>query len=211
MRFLDSSYLSTSLEVVVARNDKKTMSTYQTLGIILKKTDFGEADQLLNIYTQSHGKIIALGKGTKKIQSKLSSGLQYFSLINLMVAWGKNYDHIAGVELARIFSGIAIDLKKIILASYALELVDQLTKPNQPDIKIFTLLSKYLLALNDNSFTFKEWQIVRQAFVVKLLTILGFQPPKEIIAEPNRIDVFLKQNLDLALRSENFFSKIKLV
>ena len=65
--------------------------------------------------------------------------------------------------------------------------------------------------LNDNFFTFKEWQIVRQAFVVKLLTILGFQPPKEIIAEPKKIDVFLKQNLDLSLQSENFFQKIRLV
>lgn len=184
------------------------MSTYQTHGIILKKTDHNESDQLFSIYTESKGKILALGRGTKKIQSKLNSSLQYLALLNLMIASGKNYDHLAGVELIKSFSNITNDFKKIILASFSLELVEKLTKRSLPDIKIFNLLLKYLQVINDHSFTNQEWQMIKQAFVVKLLSLLGFQPTPEIISEPKKLDNFLKQHLDSPMETEKFMTKM---
>lgn len=180
------------------------MATYQTLGIILKKTDRGEVDQLFNIYTAQRGKVIALGRGTKKIQSKLNGSLGQFSRLNLMIAPGKNYDHIAGAVVEENFSKIKNDLKKIILASFGLELVDKLTKTGQSEPKIFVLLSKYLEALNVNSFSDKEWQTIKQAFVIKLLSLLGFQPKPDIASDSKKLDIFLKQQLDFPLLTEKF-------
>jgi DNA repair protein RecO (recombination protein O) len=184
------------------------MATYQTQGIILKKADQGESDQLFSIYTVKKGKVRALGRGTKKIQSKLNSSLQQFSLVNLMIASGKNYDHVAGAQLVKNFSGIKKDLKKVILASFGLEVVDKLTKVDQPDTKIFTLLAKYLEAINDNSFTEEEWQIIKQAFVIKLLTLLGLRPKEDIITNTKKLDNFLKDHLDSELQTEKFLAKI---
>jgi len=184
--------------------------TYQTQGIILKKTDFGEADQLFNIYTQSQGKIIALGRGTKKIQSKLSGSLQQFCLLNLMIAPGKNYSHIAGVTLAKNFSGIKNDLKKIILGSFALELIDKFTQTDQPDINIFILLSKYLAAINDNLFSEKEWHLIKQAFIIKLLSLLGLAPGPEISSDSKKLNQFLKNHLDSELQTEKFLVRMKI-
>jgi len=184
--------------------------TYQTQGIILKKTDFGETDQLFSIYTNSQGKVIALGRGTKKIQSKLSGSLQQFCLLDLMIAPGKNCSHIAGVTLAKNFSGIRNDLKKIILGSFALELIDKFTQPAQPDTSIFILLSKYLVAINDNLFSEKEWRLIKQAFIVKLLSLLGLAPGAEIASDSKRLNQFLKNYLDSELQTEKFLIRMKI-
>jgi len=184
------------------------MSTYQTLGIILKKTDSGEADQLFSIYARKTGKILALGRGTKKIKSKLNSSLQQFAIVDLMIAPGKNYDHIAGAVIVKNFSNLQKDLKKIILGSFGLELVEKLTKVGQPDLKIFDLLAKYLEVIDSHSLKDNEWPEIKQTFIVKLLTLLGFAPPADIISQPKKLDNFLKQHLDFELMSERFLVRV---
>ena len=63
---------------------------YQTQGIILKRTDFSETSQLFSIYSSGLGKIEVIGRGTKKIKSKLNSQMQFFAVIDLEIARGKN-------------------------------------------------------------------------------------------------------------------------
>jgi len=184
------------------------MATYQTKGIILKKTDQGEADQLFIIYTQSHGKITALGRATKKIKSKLSGNLKQFAIIDLMIAPGKNYSHIAAANIFVNFKKLEKDLKKIILASHSLELVDKMTKSEQGDQEIFNLLCRYFNALDENLFKDEEWQIINQAFVIKLLAILGFNPTKDIADSPSKLRIFLKNHLNQELKTSHFLSKI---
>ena len=174
----------------------------------MKKTDFREADRLFTIYTEDKGKILALGRGTKKIQSKLNSSLHYFSIVNLMIAPGKNYDHIAGVYLFNNFKKINDEIKKILLAAFGLELVDKLTRPEAADKKIFTLLSRYFSAINDNSFNDNEWRLIKQAFTVKLLDLLGLNPPEQIAVNYKKLDIFLKNQLDFEIKTERFLSNI---
>ena len=182
--------------------------TYQTKGIILKKIDHKEADQFFSIYTEDKGKILALGRGTKKIQSKLNPSLHYFSVVDLTIANGKNFDHITGVCLAKNFRRIQDQIKKIILASFGLELVEKLTEVGVSDRRIFTLLSRYFSAINENDFNNKEWQLIKNAFLIKFLDLLGFNPPPEIVSNPSMVDIFLKNQLDFELKTERFLSKI---
>ncbi len=182
--------------------------TYQTQGIILKKIDFREADQLFSIYTENKGKILAIGRGTKKIQSKLNCSLQYFSVLDLMIAPGKNYDHIAGVYLANNYKKIQKQIKKVILASFGLELIEKLTTLGNSDRRIFILLKRYLDAIDSNDFSDREWQLVKNAFSVKFLDLLGLNPPSEIVSNPIKLNIFLKNQLDFELKTERFLSKI---
>ena len=176
--------------------------TYQTPGIILKQIDRGEADQIFTIYTQKKGKILALGRGTKKIQSKLNSQLKSLAVIDLMIASGRNYDHIAAAQIQRNFLKIGHDLKKIVLASFALEIIDRLTKIGLRDEKIFFLLVKYFNVLDINQFNWAEWQMVKQAFTIKLLSLLGFTPSAEISQHAAKLANFLKYHLESELGSE---------
>jgi len=184
------------------------MSTYQTQGMILKITDRGESDQLFSIYTATAGKILALGKGTKKIKSKLNGQLRLFAIIDLMIAPGKNHDHVAAAAFAANFFGITNDLKKIIYASFALELVERLTKPGDGDEKIFALLAGYLQAINDHQYSSRQWPTIKQAFMVKFLTLLGLAPPAGIAQDVKKLEDFLNQHLEKPLETEKFLAKM---
>lgn len=185
------------------------MSTYYTQAIILSQTDRGEADQLFSLYTHSHGKALAVARGARKVKSKLRGHLQMFSLLNIMIAPGKGYDHVAGVTIERRYKNVAQDLRKIVLATYAMELVDSFTKPSSADDRIFGLLIKYFDALEEHDFSETEWQLVKQAFVIKLLTLLGFEPPAEVAQNPLRLEKFLQHHLEVKLQTEAFISRLK--
>lgn len=183
------------------------MSTYYTRGIILKKSDRGEADQIFSIYTQDRGKVVALGRATKKIQSKLNPSLQQFTVLELMIATGKAVDHIAAVKIETNFKNLRQDLKKIILGSFALELTEKLTKTDHSDPKIFSLLAKYLTALDGNEFKDSDWQTIKQAFAVKLLILLGLEPTEDTLADTKKLDIFLNNQLDSQLQTEQFLMR----
>jgi DNA repair protein RecO (recombination protein O) len=184
------------------------VATYQTLGIILSKTDRGQADQLFSIYTSNHGKISALGRGTKKIESKLNCQLQFFCVINLMIAVGRNYDHIAGALIVQDFCPLKKNIKKIVMASFGLELVDKLTKLSQSEEKIFDLLFKYLVFINSSAISPKAWSVLRRRFVNQLLILSGLGPKADIASDPEKLDIFLKNQLDFELKTERFLTKI---
>lgn len=185
------------------------MSTYYTKGIILRKTDRGEADQLFSIYTEDRGKIVAFGRATKKIQSKLNGALQPFATLQLMMAHGKVYDHIAGVEIVQHYSGVIQDLKKIVLGSHGFELVDHMTKLDNGDPRIYRLLEAYMAAIEENDFSDNDWHLVKQAFVIKLLALLGFSPPEEVAESEEELEKFLNEHLDFELKTTPFLARIR--
>jgi len=148
---------------------------YRTLGIILRRRDYRESDGLFSIYTRDRGKIEAIAKGVKKIKSKLGPHLDYFAVIDLMLARGKSFYQLAGATVIKNFSGIKTELRKISLASYCLEIVDILQKEGQKDEAIWRLL-KELLEILDRSSSDKDEIFLVRIFSLKLLSHLGYAP-----------------------------------
>ena len=54
-------------------------SRKKTLTIVLRRTDFGEADRILTLLTPE-GKKTAIARGVRKPKSKLAGGIELFSL-----------------------------------------------------------------------------------------------------------------------------------
>ncbi len=182
----------------------------RTDGIILKKTDWGEAGQLFSIYTRDFGKVELIGRGTKKIQSKLNSHLQFFAVIDLSFAKGKKIDQLIAVSIVKNFALLKGDLQKIILGLWVLEIVEKMTKTNHPDEKIFLLLQKYLTYLNTTrAESVEDYPALRTVFIIELMTELGYKPPQNIINDSRRLNSFLSQHLEQELEVEKFLSLIK--
>ena len=51
----------------------------KTLAIVLRRTDFGEADRIVNLLTPG-GKVSAMARGVRKPKSKLAGGIEFFAL-----------------------------------------------------------------------------------------------------------------------------------
>ncbi len=159
-------------------------STYLTSGIVLKRRDYREADRLVTIFTEDHGKIDTVARGVKKIVSKLAGHLEPLSYSSLMLARGRTYDILATSIRQSSFRIPQTDLRAFALASYVMETVDRLTRPNQADRQLFLLLVHYLHVLeqdileHDGTPVFQR-VLISEFFLFQILKQLGYAPELE--------------------------------
>ena len=147
------------------------MSTYKTIGIIIKRSNYGEADRILTIFTEKLGKIRASAKGIRKIKSKLAGSLELFCLTDFVIAEGRNLDIVTGAEIRKCFFDLRNDLTKTQKAFYLGELTEKLTEENDPHDEIFFLLDTVLENINA-----EQSDILISFFEFNLLTELGYHP-----------------------------------
>ncbi len=152
--------------------------TYRTLGIVLRRRDVRESDRLYTIFTKRHGKIEAIARGGRKTVSKLSPHLESFATVDLLIAKGRFWDHVAGVETVERFNLVNDKFYATWAAFYAFELIDTLTKAEYRDYGLWNLLLEYMRTLNEipsGATVFSLKQVVR-AYSCQLLLRLGVAP-----------------------------------
>jgi len=76
---------------------------YKTEGIVLKSTEFKEADKIVTIYTKDYGKITAIAKGVRKIKSKFGSSLEILTHSVFLFYKGRNIDIVSQTEILESF------------------------------------------------------------------------------------------------------------
>lgn len=152
------------------------MSTYKTKGIIIKRTDLGEADKILTFYTFNLGKKKAVAKGVRKVTSRLAGHLELFLLVDLILAKGKNLDTVISAQTIQSFKGIRQNLEKTSQAYFICELLDKLTPDEYQDTRVYDLLLDTLTFLDVRIFDQNKISLLIKAFEMKLLVLLGFSP-----------------------------------
>src|SRR5690349_12421149 len=108
---------------------------YRTEAIILRRSELGEADRILTLYTPQWGKRRAIAKGIRRPASKLRGHLELFTRAKLLLARGRTLDVITGAETSEAFHGLRDEdpgaLERIGIAYYLVELLDQFTEEEQ--------------------------------------------------------------------------------
>lgn len=137
-----------------------------------------DADRHYTIFTENHGKISVLAKGSRRGRSKMSPHLAAFDAVDLMIARGRMIDRLAGTGLSRSFGGILGSLPKTAAAQSFLLTVDALTKRELPEERIFCLIHELMAALDESrdAAGADAYRPIFDAAVIKLLDILGFAP-----------------------------------
>lgn len=147
------------------------MANYKTKGIIIKRSNFGEADRLLTIYTEKYGKVRAIAKGARKPTSRLGGNLEPFCSAYFVIAEGRNLDIVTEAEIIECFFALRNDLKSTHTSYYLAEVIDKLTEDNQKHPEVFTLLVKTLEKINS-----LPSGLVLPYFELNLAARLGYQP-----------------------------------
>lgn len=153
-------------------------SHYRTQGIIIKKTNRGEANQLLTFYTKNFGKLEILGKAIRKIKSKLRAGAELFYLSEIEFIQGKTKKTLIDAILIENYPNIRKNLKRFRIAYQIVEILDNLVVKEEKDEKIWQLLKEALEKLNSlkkMSAVYTE-EIIYYYFFWNLISILGYQP-----------------------------------
>lgn len=162
------------------------MRSHKTTGIILKRTDLGEADRLLTIFSFDQGKIRASVRGAKKPLSKLAGHLEPAFMTNFQLSEGRNFYVVTGAELRYAYPDIRTDLAKTGLAYYLLETVDSLTQEGEEHRTLFELLKDALLLVETTEDEARQ-RLILPIFTLKALVNLGFLPELAHCVECNEV------------------------
>lgn len=144
------------------------MPAVTTEGLILKRSNFGEADRVLTVLTDRYGKISVIAKGVRKITSRRSGNVELLNRVKLHLFKAKNYN-LNEAESLETFPNIKKNLTLSTTAFHVIELVDRLTPEDQKNPRLYHLTLAALQILEKN-----PRQIFIRAFEVKILAILGF-------------------------------------
>jgi DNA repair protein RecO (recombination protein O) len=180
------------------------MGSFKTEGVILKRTNVGEADRFLTIFTRDYGKIHAIARGVRRIISRRGGNVEIFTCATMFFAVGRNFDVLTEAETTHSFQALRKNLTAVAYAYEICELVDKLTAEKQEHRDLYKLLVEALEELNSNRNispnTIKEFE---QA----LLKILGFWP-KDKPVDNIDIEGFIESIIERELKSKNFLLKL---
>lgn len=150
------------------------MPFINTEGIIIKRSNFSEADRLLTILSEDEGKIKVLAKGVRKINSRRGGNIELFNRVNVFLRESRTFYLLTEVQLVESYKGLRTDLQKVGYAYYACELIEKLTAEGVENRIIYGLLLNYLRDLGAEDRPIGNLE----GFETALLTELGFWPDK---------------------------------
>jgi DNA repair protein RecO (recombination protein O) len=147
--------------------------SFRAEAVVLRHSDFGEADRLLTLYTREHGKVRAIAKGARKIASRKAGHLEPFTRVKLQLAKGRDLLIVTQAETIDAYPSLREDLTLTGYAAYVLELLDRFVPDEETALpSLFRLLTETLSRLATDSI---PWLTIR-SYEMRLLDLLGFRP-----------------------------------
>ena len=152
-----------------------------TKGIVLRATATKEADYILNILTDSLGRIAVVARGARRKGSRIAAGSELLAFSELVLYQRGNWYYLDEASTISLFDGIRQDIELLSLASYFAEMTECVTAEDEPVPEILSLLLNSLYALDTLQ---KPQSIVKAAFELKLLALSGYEP---LLDRPNEL------------------------
>lgn len=140
--------------------------------IVLRHSNWGEADRLLWLYTRELGKVRAVAKGVRKARSRKAGHLEPFTRASLLLAWGREIYIVTQAEAADAHLALREDLLRVGYASYVVELLDRLTYEEGENSSLYRLLAETLTRLDQEP----DPEFAVHYYEVRLLDLAGFRP-----------------------------------
>jgi DNA repair protein RecO (recombination protein O) len=183
------------------------MKQISTQAVILRRTDYGEADRILTLLTPDYGKLSLIAKGVRRIKSKLAGGIELFSVSDISFIRGRGeVGTLISTRLVKHYGNIVSDVNRTMLGY---ELIKQLHKAteDEPEEEYFELIHEAFAALDDLAI---DLQLVRVWFLMQLLRIDGHTPNLQTDTDGNKLDAdkkytFSFEDMSFAARPESAY------
>lgn len=144
---------------------------YRERAVVLRTHKLGEADRIISLITEHHGKVRAVAKGIRKTTSKFGARLEPTTHVAIQCYEGRNLDGITQAERIEVYSVIRGDLDLLRDAVSMLEVIDQVAQEGQHDPGHYRMLTGALRTLESS-----KSRVVAPAFFAKLLAHDGVRP-----------------------------------
>jgi DNA repair protein RecO len=144
-----------------------------TQGIILGRTDFGEADRIITLLTPDHGKLRLMARGVRKVKSKLAGGIELFSVSDITFIAGRGeIGTLISARLSKHYGDIPKHMDRLQLGYEHIKLLNRVTE-DHTEAEYFELLQQGFEALNDPDI---DLSLINVWFLAQILRIGGHSP-----------------------------------
>ena len=147
------------------------MSLYRARGVVLRTIKLGEADRIISLMTEAHGKVRAVAKGVRKTKSRFGARLEPTSHVALLLYEGRELDIVTQADGLDHYRAIREDLDRLAKATSLLEAVDQVAQERESNPRLYQMLLGALRSLDE-----RNSPLLVPAFFWKLLAVEGVQP-----------------------------------
>lgn len=146
------------------------MKPLKTRAIVLRRTNYQEADRILQILTPEGEKIGVMARGVRKEKSKLASSIELFSISEMILHRGKgDLSILTSARLEVFYEDILKDYDRLQFAYEALKhiarVAEHISEPH-----LFTILQVTLESLSNLKIDFR---VTKTWFYLHLADVLG--------------------------------------
>jgi len=123
------------------------MKTYRTKAIVLRRTNYGEADRILQLITPD-GRRSVMARGVRKEKSKLAGGIELFAVSDVVIGEGKgDLGVLTSAKLDHFYRHILEDYDRLQFGYTTVKLVARASETvDEPEW--FDLLAETLAGLD---------------------------------------------------------------
>lgn len=160
------------------------MTTQRTRAIVLRRTNYGEADRILQLLTPE-GRRSVMAKGVRREKSKLAGGIELFAVSDVVINSGKGeLGILTSARLVQFYRHILEDYDRLQFGYEVVKLVASATETvDEPEW--FDVLQEVFAGLDVQSI---PRQLVEAWFYLRYAALLGRELSLINDVEGNRID-----------------------
>ena len=171
---------------------KNMLRDLKTQAYVLRRTNYAEADRILNLITPE-GKFSAMARGVRKARSKLAGGVEMFTLSEVNLHFGKgDLATLTSAKMVRFYTEILKDLERTLKASEFLKEINRAAEGVETP-EIFEVLDKSLMALNMKM----NLDLVEAWFLLNLARAMGEQINLFTDISGTRLDIESRYNWNI--------------
>jgi DNA repair protein RecO (recombination protein O) len=152
------------------------MSQLSTSAILLRRTEYGDYDLILSLFSHSHGKISAIAKSAKKSTRRFAGVLELFSEMEVVVTAGRGLPVLQEAALKHPFAQIRAIPSRLAYASYWAEIIHDWMEDGVKQAELYRLLHHVLSQLDQGKVPEAVLSIV---FQMRFLRLSGHSPNLE--------------------------------
>lgn len=172
------------------------MTAQRTPAIVLRRTNYGEADRILQLLTPQ-GKRSVIAKGARKEKSKLAGGIELFAVSDVVITKGRgDLGIVSSARLIRFFRHILEDYDNL---QFAYEVLKQIGRASEmvdePDW--YDVVEQILDALDTRTI---HRQLIETWFYLQHSRLLGHELSLFHDVEGKKLQAEQKYTYDVAER-----------
>ncbi len=176
---------------------------YRVSAFILRRSNVGEADKILTIFSKNIGKFRVIAKGIRKISSRRGPHVDLFNEVSMMLHHGKTMDIVTEVTTIKTYRTGLSSWIRMRAAYLVVEILDKLIPEHVEHQDIYNKLHETLRAIE----TVEEQKIdaVLLSFCNEVLVMLGFlSSDKRFSTLPQGI-AFVERIAERKIKTAKFF------